>query len=342
LIYNTNITYSIFKFFHNKIVILILGILSVGVISVLLLSYFFFSAPDAKSTKIQTFTVSLKIAQPDIISRLYSQGLIKNITAFKIVSKLKGINTIQSGGYFLSKNINVWQLAQHLKSGPELKWVVIPEGLRKEEIGERLQKVLNWSQQDLDDWNNKFTALKYDDIEGVYFPDTYLIPINEKPADTAQRFINHFNEKFAPYFSQFSQKGIMWTTGLRFASIIQREAGSKVDMPLIAGILWNRLNQNIKLEIDATVQYARGKTDSGWWTPIKPSDKEINSPYNTYLNEGLPPHPICNPGLDAIDAVLNPETTDCLYYLHDSNRQIHCAKTLEEHQANIDKYLRSN
>jgi UPF0755 protein len=307
-----------------------------------LLSYFFFSAPDSKSTKIQTFTVSLKIAQPDIISRLHSQGLIKNITAFKIASKLRGVNTIQPGGYFLSKNMNVWQLTQQLKSGPKLKWVVIPEGLRKEEIGEKLQKVLNWSQQDLDDWNNKFTALKYDDIEGVYFPDTYLIPINEKPVDTAKRFINHFNEKFAPYFGQFSQKGVMWTTGLRFASVIQREAGSKADMPLIAGILWNRLNQNIKLEIDATVQYARGKTNSGWWTPIKPSDKEIDSPYNTYLNEGLPLHPICNPGLDAIDAVLNPETTDCLYYLHDSNRQIHCAKTLEEHQANIDKYLRSN
>ena len=73
---------------------------------------------------------------------------------------------------------------------------------------------------------------------------------------------------------------------------------------------------------------------------ITPDDiKNIDSPYNTYENNGLPPHPICNPGLDAIDAVLHPTETDCLYYLHDSNRQIHCAKTLEEHQANIEKYL---
>ncbi|MFH1565593.1 MAG: endolytic transglycosylase MltG [bacterium] len=112
-------------------------------------------------------------------------------------------------------------------------------------------------------------------------------------------------------------------------------------MPLIAGILWNRLLKEMKLEIDATVQYARGKTEKGWWTPIKASDiTEIDSPYNTYKYKGLPPHPISNPGINAIEAVLNPIETDCLYYLHDDNREIHCAKTFEEHKANIEKYLK--
>jgi len=153
--------------------------------------------------------------------------------------------------------------------------------------------------------------------------------------------IRHFDEKFAPYLPQFAKQNIIWTTGLRLASIVQREAAGKQDMPLIAGILWNRLLKEMKLEVDATVQYARGKTETGWWAPIKPSDiGEIDSPYNTYKYQGLPPHPISNPGIDAIEAVLNPTETDCLYYLHDDNRQIYCAATYEEHVANIEKYLR--
>jgi UPF0755 protein len=132
-----------------------------------------------------------------------------------------------------------------------------------------------------------------------------------------------------------------YATGIKLASIIQREAAGKDDMPLIAGIMWNRLNSDMNLEIDATVQYARGKTDTGWWAPVTADDiRNIDSPYNTYKNKGLPPYPIGNPGLDAIEATLHPAETECLYYIHDNNRQIHCAKTLEEHQANIDEYLK--
>jgi UPF0755 protein len=109
-------------------------------------------------------------------------------------------------------------------------------------------------------------------------------------------------------------------------------------MPLIAGILWNLLLQNMKLQIDATVQYARGNTGSGWWAPITHADESIDSPYNTYLHTGLPPHPISNPGLEAIDAVLNPKTTTCMYYLHDKNGMIHCSATYGGQLANIRMY----
>lgn len=223
-----------------------------------------------------------------------------------------------------------------------MKWVVIPEGLRKEEIGEILDKTFNWSSEELNKWDNTYTAMKFDYIEGVYFPDTYLIPVTENGLDISKRMIRHFDEKFAPYLPQFAKQNIVWTTGLRLASIVQREAAGKDDMPLIAGILWNRLLKEMNLEIDATVQYARGKTDKGWWAPIKASDiTDIDSPYNTYKYKGLPPHPISNPGISAIEAVLNPTETDCLYYLHDNNRQIHCAVTYEEHKANIEKYLKN-
>ena len=237
--------------------------------------------------------------------------------------------------------MNARELIIVLTSEPQLKWITIPEGLRKEEIGERLAKELHWSNEELEKWNSTYTAMQYDYREGVYFPDTYLIPTDENGLDTAKRMINRFNERFAGYPEKFTAKNIKWTTALTLASIIQREAAGSHDMPLIAGILWNRLDQNKQLEIDATVQYARGKTENGWWSPIKGSDtRSIESPFNTYLNKGLPPHPISNPGMDAIEAVLNPEPTDCIYYLHDSEGIMHCSASFAEHELNIDQYLR--
>jgi UPF0755 protein len=121
---------------------------------------------------------------------------------------------------------------------------------------------------------------------------------------------------------------------------VQREAANAADMPLIAGILMNRLDDGMPLSVDATLQYVRGNKGSGWWAPINVSDKKIVSPYNTYENVGLPPHPICNPGLPAIEAVINPAKTDCLYYLHDKNHITHCAVTYAEQEANIEEYLK--
>lgn len=317
------------------IILILLGV-------VFVFQKFLFSAPQPEG-KAEIFTVSLKADEGQVLDKLKSQGLIRNKLAFSLILTMKRKHEqIQPGGYNLAKNMTAWQLADKLTSAPDLKWVVIPEGWRKEQIGELLQKNFGWNDNDLDRWNMEITRMKIDYIEGTYFPDTYLIPIGESGLDIANRMTRRFDEQFAPYVSQFAEQNIKWTTGLRIASIIQREAAGKNDMTLIAGILWNRLNADMNLEIDATVQYARGKTDTGWWAPIKAEDiSNIDSPYNTYKYKGLPPYPIGNPGLDAIEAALHPAETDCLFYLHDNERQIHCAKTLEEHQANIEKYLKS-
>lgn len=321
---------------------IILGAVVFVIAGLFLAQRLFFAAPQSQEKK-EIFTVGLKQDEPQILDKLKSQGFIKSKTAINLILSLRHKrDAIQPGGYTVSKNLNTWQIVERLTAGPDMKWVVIPEGWRKEQVGELLAKTFNWSDDDLDNWNTSITRMKIDYIEGTYFPDTYLIPTVDSGFDMAQRMTRNFDEKFAPYVGQFAEQNIKWTTGLKLASIIQREAGGKDDMPIIAGILWNRLNQDINLEIDATVQYARGKTDAGWWAPIKASDiTSIDSPYNTYKYKGLPPYPIDSPGLEAIGAVLYPAETDCLYYLHDSDRQIHCAKTFEEHQANIEKYLKS-
>src|SRR3990167_5270476 len=183
--------------------------------------------------------------------------------------------------------MDAWKLAHTVTSEPTMKWITIPEGLRKEEIGERLAKALHWSDEEMDKWNKTYTAMQFDYVEGVYFPDTYLIPVNENGLDTAKRMINSFNERFPGYPEKFAEKDILCTTGLKVASIIQREAAGKEDMAIISGIIWNRLSNDQPLEIDATIQYARGRADSGWWSPIKASDVDnIESTYNTYKNTG--------------------------------------------------------
>lgn len=246
---------------------------------------------------------------------------------------------IMPGAYKISKEMTNEQLVKVFSGAPYMKWVTIKPGLRKEEIAEILSTNLGWNNTQKNDWINKDTVISPEYTEGVYYPDTYLIPTEEEPALVAKRLINKFNEKFSDYLSQFTFKNIKWARALTLASIVQREASNNQDMPLIAGILWNRLEQNMALGVDATLQYLRGDKGNGWWAPISVSEKLIDSPFNTYKYKGLPPHPISNPGIAAIEAVLNPVETECMYYIHDKNRNTHCAVTYEEHILNIQKYL---
>jgi UPF0755 protein len=283
------------------------------------------------------FSVSLTATSEDVANNLLEYGYIEDKGAF-ITSV--GEKVIAPGAYKISHEMTPAELLKVLSSKPYMKWVLIPPGLRKEEIAALLATNLGWTSKQKSDWITKDTTTNPEYLEGVYAPNTYLIPVAEKPALVAKRLIAKFNEGFAEYLPQFTAKNIKWTTAVTFASIVQREAANVADMPLIAGILWNRLNQNMALGVDATLQYIRGDKGAGFWAPITVADKQLESPYNTYKHTGLPPHPIANPSLAAIDAVLNPAATDCLYYLHDKSRITHCAKTYEEHQKNIDQYLK--
>lgn len=271
--------------------------------------------------------------------KLEEKGFIRSFTAFNIAYKLKGNKKIEPGGYYISKKMNNWAIIEVLNDGPDLKSITIPEGLRKEQIGERLKTLLSWNEKELNEWNNAYST-DSDLKEGVYFPDTYLIPVKEKPNIVAKRMIANFNKNFSPYLDKFTEKNIKWATAIKIASIIQREAAGPSDMPLIAGIIWNRLENKQALQLDATIQYAKGKVEDQWWSTVTGADiRNIDSDFNTYKHTGLPPSPISNPGFSAIDAVLNPEETDCIFYLHDRSRQIHCSVTYKEHLQNIEKYL---
>lgn len=322
----------------NKLLIFCLFLL---VIALAIFGFnFIYLSPAGSSNTTQVFVVPENTANFDIPATLKSQGLIKNEKAFKfLMNNFSGTNYVQSGGFRLAQNMNSWEILRKILGKPDLLWVKTSYCLRKEQIGEILSDKLGWDSGKLTAWDDLYTDTNSAYFEGVYYPDTYLIPVDEAADKVAARYISHFNTEIAPLMSQFAEKNIKWTTAVKIASLIAREAAGNEDMGLISGIIWNRLDKGMPLQIDATLAYTLGKTNGSWWATIDVSQKRSSSPYNSYKVKGLPPTPICSPNIDAIEAAINPETTDCLYYLHDGNKQIHCAATYAGHLANIKKYL---
>lgn len=312
-------------------------LLALGFFLSSLFSAFFGPLSNSKETIV--FVIPQEKSNFKLSDSLLDQRLIKNKKGFEFLyNNFSKSKEIKPGGYKLNSSLNAWQVIKRLEGKQDLIWVNIFFCPRKEQVGENLAKILGWNSEKLNKWNNLFKDTEY--YEGVYYPDTYLIPIDESVEQIAQRFINHFNEKLKPLADDFVTKNIKWTTGLKIASLIAREAAGREDMHLISGIIWNRLNQDMRLQIDATMQYTLGKNENGsWWGNISLEEKQSDSPYNSYKHEGLPPTPICSPNVDFIEATLNPEETDCLFYLHDSSRQIHCALNYKEHKENIKLYL---
>lgn len=223
-------------------------------------------------------------------------------------------------------------------ANPTIAYVKIQEGYRKEQIAEILEDRFKWDEKD------KVDFFAYDNLrdrkhEGKYFPDVYLVPKEVTGKEMRTAMLERFNEELEVFKSQALKKNMNFESVLTIASIIQREAAGKNDMRLISGVVWNRLYTGMNLQIDATLQYAKGTENNGWWPKVIPDDKSIESPYNTYQNEGLPPSPIANPGLAAIEAAINPIKTKCLFYFH-KNRVIYCSQTYEEHKRKINIYLK--
>lgn len=262
-----------------------------------------------------------------IANNLKKEGLIRSPLAFKILVFYQGLgNKIQAGNFRLSPLMSAEEIAKTLIHGTLDVRLTFPEGWRREEFTQRLEK-------NLDNFDSRQFLALTSDLEGKLFPDTYLIPKNASPSGIVKILTENFNKKTGEFNLSRSQ--------LILASIVEREARLKEDRPVVAGILLKRWQNNWPLQTDATIQYAiaNPKIDD-WWPQIEKNDLEIKSAYNTYKFKGLPPMPICNPGLDSIKAVISPQATDYWFYLSSPTGKIYYAKTIEEHQQNIVQYLK--
>lgn len=296
-----------------------------------------FGPPSTESARAD-FIVEPEESLDDVAAALEAEGYVRHAYVFRFAYTVaRTDDSIRPGGYVLSPDMDAWTVAATLGRAPYLSWITVPVGSRKEEIAEILMRDLGWTESQRAEWLAA-TEASADLAEGVYFPDTYLIPSDQPPAQVAARLRGRFEEAFAPYAAIAADKGIPWTDVVTMASLVEKEA-AKNDKALVAGILWNRIHKKMLLQVDATLQYIEG-TEEDWWPQPDPADKATSSPFNTYKNVGLPPHPIANPSLDSIAAVLAPQKTTCLYYLHDNRGTIHCSPTYAGQKANVNRYLR--
>lgn len=318
-------------------------IIRISVLAVLLLMFlggsllWWFDAVspvDAKNTSTAIFVVSPGEGIRSIATRLKSEGLIKDTIGFFIHIKLQNLDSkIQAGDFRLSPSMDVATLASELTHGSTDVWVTLLEGWRIEEIALKLAQTHAVAEDEF---------LRFAE-EGYMFPDTYLIPKEITASVAARIFEDNFKQRVSESLrTQIKSQGLTFEEGMVLASIVEREGKTIQDRPVIAGILLNRLREGMPLQTDATLQYILGyqAAEKSWWKKtLYDIDKKLSSPYNTYLHRGLPPGPICNPGLVSITAVANPTETDYYYYLHDPQGGVHYAQDLDGHNENIGKYL---
>jgi UPF0755 protein len=282
---------------------------------------------DSKSPSAVIFVISKGESTVKILTRLKNQNLIRSPAAARIYLYFTGqTGSLQAGSYRLSSQMRLSQIIDELQHGTLDVWVTILEGWRSEQI---VDEIVN--QGLLADIPKSEIYQQFRQSEGRLFPDTYLFAKDSSPDLIIQKMTDNFQEKTSDLDLQPSSPTL--------ASLVEREAKHEEDRPKIAAVLKNRLKIGMALQVDATLQYGKA-SPADWWPQISALDKEIESPFNTYKYPGLPPGPIANPGLSSIKAILSPNKVDYLYYVSEPDGTTHYAATLDEHNANIRKYLR--
>src|SRR5215217_7268561 len=274
----------------------------------------------------QSFTVESGESVNSIASRLEIVGLIRNAEAFRAYLIYSGWDTtIQAGDYKLSAAMSAMEVARELQDATpeEVTFVILP-GWRLEEIAASLptsglaitpEEFLTAARVPYPDYDFLAGAST---TEGFLFPDSYIVPRGV----TVDIFVNGLLRNFALHLTPdltnaYKQAGLTTYQAVTLASLVEREAVKDEEKPLIASVYLNRYKINMKLDADPTVQYALGYSplQQSWWTsPLTLIDLEVNSPYNTYANAGLPPTPISNPSLESLRAVAFPAETKYLYF----------------------------
>lgn len=296
-----------------------------------------------------------------VARRLEEAGLITDAELFRRYLRYHRLDVgMQAGQFRLARSMTMMEIALRLQRGQAPGVLVtVPEGWRAGQIADALERLgVMEGQAFLREVEMGATAAaklgSYTflsdlpagaSLEGYLFPDTYELPEQATPEDLLQRMLDTFGRKAAPLLESTPHPdGLSTHQVLTLASIVEREAVIPEERPLIAGVYLNRLRRGMRLEADPTVQYAMGyqpATGQWWKTPVSLEEyATVDSPYNTYLHPGLPPGPICNPGLDSIRAVLQPQESEFLYFVARGDGSHVFARTFEEHARNVRRHQR--
>ena len=296
----------------------------------------------------QAFTIEFGESPQTITRRLKEQGLIRNRETMLNYLVYSGLDTtLQAGSYRLNPAMSAMQIARTLQdpTPSEVDFRILP-GWRAEEIAAALptsgleitpNEFLNTISLPPEGYPFLEELPELASLEGFLFPDTYPLAREISVSELVALLLANFDRQVDATLRQgFTNQGLTLYQAISLASIIEREAMVDEEMPVIASVFLNRLAAGMKLDSDPTVQFALGFNTSQdtWWTnPLSRTDLQVNSPYNTYLNTGLPPGPISNPGLAALKAVAFPTNTDFYYFRAacDGSGRHQFSQTYEQH-----------
>lgn len=290
----------------------------------------------------------------EVSDKLEDEGVISSGLLFRVLVALQGYeDKLVAGDYEFEEGTPTLEVIERIRQGQTAPLVVtVREGVRAEEIAELMEEKEVISAEDfleaIQQWYEfsfLYTKPYWANLEGYLFPDTYFFNRNMTAEEVVQQILQNFDQRFDEELRQeASVAGLSVHTVLTLASIVEREAQVAEERPIIAAVFLKRLRRGMALEADPTVQYALGNDPAsvakyGYWKEeLSQTDLEIDSPYNTYRNTGLPRGPICNPGLDSIQATIRPAETDYLYFVAKEDGSHAFAETLEEHLRNIEQY----
>lgn len=304
----------------------VVGAASIGTILALeSMRYAYEAASIQKETQVTPFPIGVNPAEAVIVEQAATDEFYVEYLA-KTDSETHSLWTR------LASALQTNQLFQQMASSVS-RVVVIWPGERIEEAAQNIGDVLRWDATQ----RETFLALMQDNdlqfTQGYAVPGHYVTHRYATPEDMADELKSTFTSDVSDRYPESTESIVPLADALVIASLLEREARDFENMREISGVIWNRLFIDMPLQLDASLQYVKAEDshDTTWWPAVRPDDKFIDSPFNTYQNHGLPPEPISNPSVEAIVAALNPRVTECLYYFHSSTREYYCSKTYPEH-----------
>lgn len=295
----------------------------------------------------------------DIASILEENDVIKSALIFRFYIKFKNESDFQAGEYTFSKSMTVHEITESLKRGRVIKepvhTVTIPEGKNIQEIAEIYEDNLPIEGDEfLDKVNDRdyietlmeaYPDILTEDIldeeirtplEGYLFAATYNFYFEEVEIDEIiEKMLQKTEQVLVPYLDDINKLDLSVHEAVTFASLVEKEASKESQRKKIAGLFYNRLDEGMKLQTDPTVLYALGEHKS----KVLEKDLEVDSPYNTYQIDTLPVGPIANFSESSLEATVDPDDSEYIYFLHDDEGDIHFSETYEEHLKNKEKYI---
>jgi UPF0755 protein len=313
-----------------------------AVLSLLLEGWWILSVPDTLRSSSRVVEIPAHKGVMEVAEILDDAGVIRSRVGFVLLAVARGsFRSLKAGEYQIPQGTNTVRVLERLEGGQVLQhFVVVQEGstlaeLAKQLETERLSPVGDIMRVARDAVFLRTLDIQADSVEGYLFPDTYQFVKGMTAEEILARMVARMREKISPeILAEARERDLTLHQMLTLASIIEKEAVESSEMPLISAVFWNRIRRYMPLQADPTVQYAVGKDRRR----LTREDLQVDSPYNTYRRQGLPPGPIANPGRAAIQAAVRPAHVNYIYFVAMDDRHHQFSTNLADHNAAVARY----